>query len=80
MPRTHICSERREKIQSMSGLDRSPSHPRNPREWALYMPACPCLQPPPQDPRLRGQVRACSKGQASKRRDFTCEKLKMKRF
>lgn len=67
-----------ERIQSRSGLDRAPNH-RDLREWVLHMPTCASLQPPPQDPRLRGQTRACSKGQASKSRDFACEKLKIKR-
>lgn len=64
----------------MAGPGPKPLHPRDPRKWSLCMPACPCSQSLPQDLRLWGQIRACSKAQASKSRDFTCGKLKIKRF
>lgn len=72
-----MCRGRGERIQSSLGPGQKPP-PQG--MGPSHMPACPCLQPLPQDPRLQGQIRACSEGQASKSRDFTCEKLKIKRF
>lgn len=70
MSGTHICSERSERNQSVSGPDRSHPTPGTPGNGPFHMPAYPCLQPPPQGPSFRGQIRACSEGQPSKSRGF----------
>lgn len=65
----------------MLGPGQTPFHPRGSREMGLFTCQPALLAVPPQGPRLLGHIRACSpEGQASKSRDFTCEKLKIKRF
>lgn len=60
MSGTHICRERGERIRAFWAW-----------KWALHMPL---LAASLQDPRLWGQIRACSKGHASKSGDFALRK------
>lgn len=64
----------------MSGPGPEPPPPQGAWGMGSSHASLPHLQPLPHSLRLWGQIRACSNGQASKSRDFTCEKLKNKRF
>lgn len=78
MSGTHICSERGERIRAFGAWTEVP-YPRDPGMGPPHarMPLLAALSP---GPKGLGSTGACSKGQASKSRDFTCAKLKIKRF
>lgn len=72
---THICSERGERIGAFWAW----TYPRDPEMGPPHaqLPLLAALSP---GPKALGSTGACSKGQASKSRDFTCAKLKIERF